>query len=65
MLSDIEIAQQAKLLPIKDVAAQLGISEDGVKVRLKHAYEKLDVSDRAGAIAVAIKRGISRPSGVV
>ena len=47
------------------MAAKLGISEDGVKVRLKHAYEKLDVSDRAGAIAVAIKRGISRPSGVV
>ena len=49
----------------KAMAAKLGISEDGVKVRLKHAYEKLDVSDRAGAIAVAIKRGIARPSGMV
>ena len=28
MLSDIEIAQQAKLLPIKEVAAKIGISED-------------------------------------
>ena len=28
MLSDIEIAQQARLLPIKEVAAQIGIAED-------------------------------------
>lgn len=49
----------------KAMAAKLGISEDGVKVRLKHAYEKLDVGDRAGAIAVAIKRGIARPAGMV
>lgn len=49
----------------KTMAARLGISEDGVKVRLKHAYEKLGVGDRAGAIAVAIKRGIARPAGMV
>ncbi len=49
----------------KAMAAKLGISEDGVKVRLKHAYEKLGVGDRAGAIAVAIKRGIARPEGVM
>lgn len=28
MLSDIEIAQAATLLPIKEVAAQIGIKED-------------------------------------
>ena len=44
---------------------KIGISEDGVKVRLKHAYEKLGVNDRAGAIAVAIRRGIARPVGVM
>ena len=49
----------------KTMAARLGISEDGVTVRLKHAYEKLGVGDRAGAIAVAIKRGIARPAGMV
>ena len=49
----------------KTMAARLGISEDGVKVRLKHAYEKLGVGDRAGAIAMAIKRGIARPAGMV
>jgi len=49
----------------KAIAAKLGISEDAVKVRLKHAYEKLGVSDRAGAIAAAIRRGLARPEGVV
>ena len=49
----------------KAIAEKIGISEDGVKVRLKHAYEKLGVKDRAGAIAVAIRRGIARPAGVM
>lgn len=49
----------------KVIAEKVGISEDGVKVRLKHAYEKLGVNDRAGAISVAIRRGIARPAGVV
>ena len=49
----------------KAIAEKVGISEDGVKVRLKHAYEKLGVNDRAGAISVAIRRGIARPAGVV
>lgn len=49
----------------KAISEKVGISEDGVKVRLKHAYEKLGVNDRAGAISVAIRRGIARPAGVV
>ena len=49
----------------KAIAEKVGISEDGVKVRLKHAYEKLGVNDRAGAISVAIRRGIACPAGVV
>ncbi|MBE6382664.1 MAG: response regulator transcription factor [Lentisphaerae bacterium] len=49
----------------KAMAAKLGISEDGVKVRLKHAYEKLGVNDRASAISIAIRRGIARPAGVM
>lgn len=32
MLSDIEIAQQAKMLPITEVAAQLGISENDIEM---------------------------------
>ena len=48
----------------KAIAERLGISEDGVKVCLKHAYEKLGVGDRAGAISVAVRRGIARPAGM-
>ena len=32
MLSDIEIAQQAKMQKITDVAAKLGISEDDIEL---------------------------------
>ena len=46
MLSDIEIAQQAKLLPIKDVAAQLGISEDELEFYGKY---KAKLSDELSA----------------
>ena len=31
MLSDIEIAQQAKMLKINEIAANLGISEDDIE----------------------------------
>ena len=31
MLSDIEIAQQAKMLPITEVAAKLGIGEEDIE----------------------------------
>ena len=59
------LALLAQGMTNKAIAAKLGISEDAVKVRLKHAYEKLGVSDRAGAIAAAIRRGLARPEGVV
>lgn len=55
----------AEGLTNKAIAAKIGVSEDAVKVRLKHAYEKLGVSDRAGAIALAIRKGIAKPEGVV
>ena len=31
MLTDIEIAQQANMLPITDIAAQLGIEEEDIE----------------------------------
>lgn len=46
MLSDIQIAQQAKLLPIKDVAAQIGISEDELEFYGKY---KAKLSDELSA----------------
>ena len=59
------LALLAEGLTNKAIAERLAISEDAVKMRLKHAYEKIGVNDRAGAIAVAIRKGIARPSGVI
>lgn len=42
MLSDIEIAQQAKLLPIKDVASKLGIAEDELEFYGKYKAKLSD-----------------------
>lgn len=42
MLSDIEIAQQAKLLPVKEVASQLGISEDELELYGKYKAKLSD-----------------------
>ena len=36
MKTDIQIAQEAKMLPIKDVAAQLGIEEDELELYGKY-----------------------------
>ena len=46
MLSDIEIAQQATLLPIKEVASQIGISEDELEFYGKY---KAKLSDELSA----------------
>ena len=45
MLTDIEIAQQAQLLPIREVAAQIGISEDELEFYGKY---KAKLSDELG-----------------
>ena len=42
MLSDIEIAQQAKLLPIKEVAEKIGISEDELEFYGKYKAKLSD-----------------------
>lgn len=44
----------------KEIAYQLGISEDTVKRHVSNVLVKLDVSDRAEATAEAIRRGIVR-----
>ena len=46
MLSDIEIAQQATLLPVKEVAAQIGITEDELEFYGKY---KAKLSDELSA----------------
>ncbi len=42
----------------KEIAAELGVSEDTVKRHVSHILEKLDVNDRAQATAEAMRRGI-------
>ena len=42
----------------RDIAGQLSISEETVKVHMKHIMEKLGASDRTQAVAIAIRRGI-------
>ncbi len=42
MLSDIQIAQQAELLPIKDVAAKIGITEDELEFYGKYKAKLSD-----------------------
>jgi len=42
----------------RDIAEQLFISEETVKVHMKHIMEKLGANDRTQAVAIAIRRGI-------
>jgi DNA-binding NarL/FixJ family response regulator len=42
----------------RDIGERLFISEETVKVHLKHIMEKLGASDRTQAVAIAIRRGI-------
>jgi DNA-binding NarL/FixJ family response regulator len=42
----------------RDIAERLFISEETVKVHVKHIMEKLDASDRTQAVAIAVRRGI-------
>lgn len=42
----------------RDIAERLSISEETVKVHVKHLMEKLGASDRTQAVAIAVRRGI-------
>jgi DNA-binding NarL/FixJ family response regulator len=45
----------------RGAAARLFVSEATIKTHLLHIYAKLDVGDRAAAVAVAYERGLFRP----
>jgi DNA-binding NarL/FixJ family response regulator len=56
---EIEVLQQvAGGNRNRDIADRLCISEETVKVHIKHIMEKLDASDRTQAITIAVRRGI-------
>src|SRR2546423_1966655 len=42
----------------RDIAEKLFISEETIKVHIKHIMEKLGASDRTQAVAIAVRRGI-------
>ncbi len=42
----------------RDIAQKLCISEETVKVHVKHIMEKLGASDRTEAVAIGVRRGI-------
>lgn len=42
----------------RDIAAKLFITEETVKVHIKHIMEKLGANDRTQAVAIAVRRGI-------
>jgi DNA-binding CsgD family transcriptional regulator len=42
----------------KEVARDLGISPHTVKTHLERIFEKLGASDRAQAVAIALRRGL-------
>jgi DNA-binding NarL/FixJ family response regulator len=42
----------------RDIAARLFITEETVKVHMKHLMEKLGAKDRTEAMSIAIRRGI-------
>jgi DNA-binding CsgD family transcriptional regulator len=45
----------------RNIAGELWISEATVKSHLLRIHEKLGATDRASAVAAAMKRGILRP----
>jgi DNA-binding NarL/FixJ family response regulator len=45
----------------KEIADQLGVTEDTVKGRVKSILSKLDANDRAHAAIIGVKRGIIEP----
>lgn len=52
----LELVSQGK--SNKEIASLLGTSEVTVKAHLRNIYAKLEVADRAAAVAAALRRGI-------
>jgi len=56
---EVEVLQQvAGGNKNRDIADKLFISEETVKVHIKHIMEKLGATDRTQAVAIGVRRGI-------
>lgn len=67
VMEDALTAREAEILQLlaaghrnRDVAKALSISEETVKVHVKHVMEKLDAADRTQAVIIGVRRGIVR-----
>ena len=72
MLSDIEIAQAAKMQPITEIAAKLGLQGEDVipyghyKAKLNHLLAKADKPEGKLVLVTAISRTLSvRPAAAL
>ena len=54
------LALQVAGLTNRAIAAKLVVSEETVKTHSRGVYRKLGVSDRAGAVAAALREGVFR-----
>jgi two-component system NarL family response regulator len=52
------ISLVAEGLRNREIAVQLGVSEETVGVHLRNIFSKLDVNDRTAAVNVSLRRGI-------
>ena len=54
-----------RLIPVgnanKEIAAQLSVTEETVKSRVKNILDKLGANDRTHAVSIGVKRGIIEP----
>ena len=57
-IREIEVLQNVAGNRNRDIAQLLFISEDTVKVHVKHILDKLGAKDRTQALAIAVRRGI-------
>jgi DNA-binding NarL/FixJ family response regulator len=57
------ISLMAQGMRNKEIAAELGISEDTVEVHARNAFVKLNVRDRTSAVTTALRRGIIHLEG--
>lgn len=55
---ELEVLQQVASGRNRDIAGRLFITEETVKVHIKHIMEKLGAKDRTEAVAIALRRGM-------
>ena len=68
LADDMLTAREVEILQLisagnrnRDIADALSITEDTVKVHVKHLMEKLGANDRTEAVVIGIRRGIIYP----